>query len=62
MYLAPIISSHKGYVSRTNQIAVLGHVTRSNHIRTFEYPARIMEFGYCFLVNVVMDHGAVHKE
>ena len=44
-----------GYVSRTNQIAALGYVSRTNHIIAFEYPAPITAFGYCFLVNDVMD-------
>ena len=43
------------YLSRTNQIAALGYVSRTNHIITFEYPAPITAFGYCFLVNDVMD-------
>ena len=51
-----------GYVPRINQIAALGYVSRTNHIIAFEYIAPIIAFGYCFLVNNVMEHGAVHKE
>ena len=50
------------YVSCTNQIAVLGFVSCTNHIIAFEYPVPITVLGYCFLVNNVMDHGAVNKE
>ena len=48
------------YVSCTNQIAVLGFVSCTNI--AFEYPVPITVLGYCFLVNNVMDHGAVNKE
>ena len=51
-----------GKVSRTNQIAVQGYVSRTNHIIEFEYLAPITAFGSYFLVNEVMDHGAMHKE
>ena len=61
MLLAPIRSPHYG-TSRINQIAALGYVSRTNHIIAFEYLAPITVFGYCFLVNDVMDYGAVHKE
>ena len=44
-----------GYVSRTNQVAALGYVPRTNHIPAFGYLAPITAFGYCFLVNDVMD-------
>ena len=50
------------YVSCTNQVAVLGFVSCTNHIIAFEYPVPITVLGYCFLVNNVMDHGAVNKE
>ena len=49
------------YVSCTNQVAVLGFVSCTNHIIAFEYPVPITVLGYCFLVNNVMDHGAVNK-
>ena len=61
MLLAPIRSPHHGS-SRTNQIATQGYVSRTNHIIAFEYLAPITVFGYYFLINDVMDHGAVHKE
>ena len=48
------------YVSCTNQIAVLGFISCTNI--AFEYPVPITVLGYCFLVNNVMDHGAVNKE
>ena len=51
-----------GYVPRINQIAALGYVSRTNHIIAFEYNAPITAFGYCFLVNNVMEHGAVHAQ
>ena len=51
-----------GYVPSINQIAALGYVSRTNHIIAFEYIAPITAFGYCFIVNNVMEHGAVHKE
>ena len=51
-----------GYVPRINQIAALGYVSRTNHIIAFDYIAPIIAFGYCFLVNNVTEHGAVHKE
>ena len=43
------------YVVRTNQIAALGYVSRTNHITAFGYHAPITAFGYCFLVNDVME-------
>ena len=61
-----------GYVSRTNQIAAFRYVSCTNQIAVigfvsctniaFEYPVPITVLGYCFLVNNVMDHGAVNKE
>ena len=49
------------YVFRTNQIATFGYVSRTNHIRVFEYHAQITAFGYCFLVNDVIDTGLCTK-
>ena len=50
-------------LSRTNQIIALGYASSTNHtIVNFEYLAPITVFGYCFLVNDVMDLGAMHKE
>ena len=46
-----------GYVSCSNQIAALGYVSHTNHITTFWYHAPIIAFGYCFLVNNVMESG-----
>ena len=45
------------YVIRTNQIAALGYVSHTNHITAFGYIAPITAFGYCFLVNDVMELG-----
>ena len=45
------------YVIRTNQIAGLGYVSHTNHITAFGYIAPITAFGYCFLVNDVMELG-----
>ena len=42
-------------MSRTNQIAVLGYVFRTNHITEFGYLAPITAFRYCFLANDVME-------
>ena len=39
----------------TKQIAALGYVSRTNHITAFGYHAPITAFGYCFLVNDVME-------
>ena len=50
------------YVICINQIATLGYVSCTNHIIAFECPAPITAFGYCFLLNAVIDHGAMHKE
>ena len=43
-------------------MAALGYVSCPNDIMASEYLAPITVFGYCFLENDVMDHGAVHKE
>ena len=70
MLLALIISPHRGmyfaairlslfwYVSHTNYVAALGHVSRTHHIRAFGYLAPITEFGNYFLVNDVMESGS----
>ena len=46
-----------GYVSCSNQIVALRYVSHTNHITTFWYHAPIIAFGYCFLVNNVMESG-----
>ena len=46
-----------GYVSRTNRIAALEYVSRTNHITAYRCLASITAFGYCFLINYVMESG-----
>ena len=45
------------YVIRTNQIAALGYVSHTDQISAFGYIAPLTAFGYCFLVNDVMELG-----
>ena len=47
-----------GYVSRTNRIAALGYVSRTNHITAFRCLAPITAFGYCFVINYVIESGS----
>ena len=51
--------SHRSdrHVSRTNRIAALGYVSRTDHITAFRCLAPITAFGYCFLINYVIESG-----
>ena len=51
----------RGYVVRTNQIAALGYVSYTCHITIFGCLEPIIAFGYCFLVNDVLDQGLCRK-